>query len=88
MSINTDFRVRKSKWGCFVSSLIIAITWCYIVGMIAENLTKLELVLVYSVGYAYGDVLGLHFNKYIEKIINLYGRRFKRKHKRVMKRKK
>ena len=77
-SINTDFRVRKSRWGVFFSSFIIGISWCYLVGTVADNLTKIGLVLSYSVGFGIGDILGIYFNTYIEKLIKKYGLKIKR----------
>ena len=81
ISINTDFRIQKSRWGCFTTSFVIAVTWCYIVGTVTENLTVLWLIVIYSMGYGVGDVLGLHFNKYLENIVKKYNlklRKFRR----------
>lgn len=87
-SINTDFRVRKSKIGVFCSSLIIGISWCYIVGTVSDNLTKFELILAYSTGFGFGDVLGIHFNSYVEKLVRKYDLKIKRFRRRKMLRKK
>jgi uncharacterized protein YebE (UPF0316 family) len=87
-SINTDFRVRKSKLGVFFSSLIIGISWCYIVGTVSDNLTKFGLILAYSIGFGIGDMLGIHFNSYIEKLIKKYDLKIKRfKRRRVLRKK-
>lgn len=77
-SLNTGLRVRRSNWGCFITSVIIAITWCYIVGTVADNLTKVGLVIIYSIGYGIGDVFGLKFTEYLEHLAKEYGCRLKR----------
>lgn len=87
-SVNTDFRVRKSHLGVFCSSLLIGISWCYIVGMVSDNLTKFGLVMAYSVGFGLGDMCGLHFNKYIENLIKKYGIKMKKLRRRRTLRKK
>jgi uncharacterized protein YebE (UPF0316 family) len=87
-SINTDFRVRKSKLGVFFTSLIIGISWCYIVGTVSDNLTRFELILSYSIGFGLGDMLGIHFNSYVEKLVRKYDLKIKRFKRRKMLRKK
>lgn len=77
-SLNTGLRVRRSNWGCFITSVIIALTWCYIVGTVADNLTKVGLVIIYSIGYGIGDVFGLRFTEYLEHLAKNYGIKLKK----------
>jgi len=88
VSINTDFRIQKSRWGCFITSFIIAVTWCYIVGTVTENLTIFWLIAIYSLGYGVGDVLGLHFNKYLEHIVKKYNLKLRKLHRQRIRKKK
>jgi uncharacterized membrane protein len=78
-TINSKFRQKSSLLLTFITSFINALVWYYLISMVVENIKNGSLILIYSMCYASGDVLGLVFDKYLEKLAKIRGFKFKKK---------
>jgi uncharacterized protein YebE (UPF0316 family) len=79
ITINSKFRQKSNKLYSFITAFFNIFLWIYIVSQVVENINNIALVIVYALSYSIGDVLGLTFDKYLEKLAKLRGLKFKRK---------
>ena len=78
-TINSKFRQKSNKLYSFITAFFNIFLWVYIVSQIVENINNPILLIFYALAYSLGDVLGLNFDRYLEKLAKLKGLQFKRK---------
>lgn len=86
-TIYSKFRQRGKLSYTAISCIIYNVTWFYMLAKIIENISNWILIAVYIIFCAIGDVLGLRFDKHIEKLAKLRGIKL-RKNKKYGRRKK
>lgn len=86
-TINSKFRQRSNKLFSFITAFINIFLWVYIFSQIVENINNIKLLVIYAISYSLGDVLGLTFDRYLEKLARIKGLRLRRK-RRIRRRKK
>lgn len=78
-TINSKFRQKSKQIGTFVTSFINGLVWYYLISMVIENIKNGGLIVIYATFYALGDVLGLRFDNYLDKLVKTKGfRTFKK----------
>ena len=88
-TLNTKFVQRDKKSLSFITSFINILVWAFILTSLIESMGKSwDLVVIYALGYALGDVLGIIFENYLEKLAKLRGFKIRRKRRWMKKRKK
>jgi uncharacterized protein YebE (UPF0316 family) len=85
-TLNSKFRQKSNKLLSFITAFVSIFVWIYIVSQIVENISHFWLIASYALSYSLGDVLGLIFDKYLEKLakirkIKFFRRRNKRRKK-------
>jgi len=78
-TLNSKFRQKSNRTLTFITSFINIFVWYCLLRMVIENIANIYLALVYGIAYAMGDVLGLLFDSYLEKIAKFKGLKFRRK---------
>jgi len=78
-TINSKFRQKSNKLLSFITAFINIFLWAYIVSQIVENIKNINLLILYALSYSSGDVLGLIFDKYLEKLASSKGLKFRRR---------
>ncbi len=78
-TVYSKFRQRGKLLYTAISCIIYNITWFYMLAKIVENIQNWKLIAVYIIFCAAGDVLGLIFDKHIEKIARIKGIKTKRR---------
>ena len=87
-SLKYKFLQRNKKVLCFTTSFIFNLVYIYILAMVLKNLNCLYIIIAYSFGYAFGDVLAILFNNYLEKVAKINGKKWRRKIRKWMNNKK
>lgn len=85
-SINSKFRQRSNRLWAFITAFVNIFIWAYIIDSIIKNIDNFWMIAVYGLSYATGDVIGLTFDSYLEKIAKFRG--VKTKKRKLLKRKK
>lgn len=86
LGLNTKFLQKNKEIPCFFMSLFNQVIWYLMLRSVTENIENFILCSFYFVGYAFGDVVAIRFDKYLDKIARFRG--FKLKKKNIKKRKK
>ncbi|MFH0806087.1 MAG: hypothetical protein V1901_04380 [Patescibacteria group bacterium] len=84
-TIYSKFRQRSNYLYTAISGLIYNITWFYMLSRVIENIKNIKLIAIYIIFCMIGDLLGLKFDIYLEKLAKFKGIKIK-KHK-IIKRK-
>jgi uncharacterized protein YebE (UPF0316 family) len=83
-TLNTKFVQRDKKLPSFITSFINILVWAFVLSTLIESMGKSwDLIIVYGLGYASGDVLGIMFENYLEKLAKLKGFWLKKKKKSI-----
>lgn len=85
-TINSKFRQKSNRLLSFITAFVSIFIWIYIVAQVVENITNFWLILSYALSYSVGDVLGLIFDRYLERLaktrkIKFFRRKNKRRKK-------
>jgi uncharacterized protein YebE (UPF0316 family) len=86
-TLNSKFRQRSHKSLSFISAIVNVFVWAYIINQVVENINNFWLIFSYAVAYASGDVLGLYFDGYLEKIAKFKGIKLLKKRKNIKRKK-
>jgi len=78
-TLNSKFRQKSKRILTFVTSFINIFVWYCLLRMVIENIANINLAIVYGIAYALGDVLGLLFDTYLEKIAKFRGIKYRRR---------
>jgi len=78
-TIYSKFRQRGKLLYTAISSITYNAVWFYMLARILENMSNWSLIVVYILFCAIGDILGLIFDKHIEKLAHLKGIKTKRR---------
>lgn len=77
-TIYSKFRQRGKYLFTAISCVIYNVTWFYMLAKVIENISNWILIAIYIIFCAIGDVLGLRFDKHLEKLAKLRGIKLKR----------
>lgn len=77
LALNTKFLQRNRKLYCFTTSFIYVIIWFTVIAIAVDNIHNWIMKLSYAFGFASGDVGGIIFNNYLEKIAKSKGLKLK-----------
>ena len=89
VSLNTKLVQRNKYFPSFLTSFVNIVIWAYVISAIIENIDKGPyIVILYALGYGIGDVLGIKFDNYLEKLAKLKGLKIRKKKRCIRKRKK
>lgn len=78
-TINSKFRQKSNLLFSNITARINLWLWVYVISQIIGNLYNITLILIYIEAYCLGDVLGLVFDKYLEKLAKKKGIHLKKK---------
>lgn len=78
-TIYSKFRQRGKLLYTAFSCIVYNVTWFYMLSKVVENIKNWILISVYIIFCAIGDILGLIFDKHIEKLAHLKGIKRKRR---------
>ena len=78
ISLNTKFIQRNKKLYAFCVSVCNILIWGFVLLSFLDGLAKYILAF-YALGYATGEVLGITFDNYLEKLAKIKGLSFKKK---------
>jgi len=78
-TVNSKFRQKNKKTAAFITSFINILIWYYVISKVMENIANVKLALVYAMTYASGDVIGLIFDEYLDRLAKLAGFKLKKK---------
>ncbi|HUS51198.1 MAG TPA: DUF5698 domain-containing protein [Candidatus Paceibacterota bacterium] len=87
-TLNSKFRQKTKKLFSFITAYINILVWYYIFRSVYENIDNFPLIIVYATFYSLGDILGLCFDEYLEKVARFKGLKiFKKKKTKLSKKK-